>query len=67
MGGDPAAEGAATAHDSMQVPTSATGYEEEAQAAATGHEEAQATAIDQEKKLPWGARSVKPSSLSHTC
>ena len=36
----------------MQVPTSATGYEEEAQAAATGHEEAQATAIDQEKKPP---------------
>ena len=29
---------AATAHDSMQVPTSATGHEEEAQAAATGHE-----------------------------
>ena len=41
---------AATAHDSMQVPTSATGHEEEAQAAATGHEEAQATATDQEKK-----------------
>ena len=36
----------------MQVPTLATGYEEEAQAAATGHEEAQATAIDQEKKPP---------------
>ena len=52
MGGDPAAEGGATAHDSMQVPTSATGYEEEAQAAATGHEEAQATATGQEKKLP---------------
>ena len=34
---------AGTAHDSMQVPTSATGHEEEAQAAATGHEEAQAT------------------------
>ena len=41
---------AATAHDSMQVPTSATGHEEEALAAATGHEEAQATAKDQEKK-----------------
>ena len=36
----------------MQVPTWATGYEEEARAAATGHEEAQATAIDQEKKPP---------------
>ena len=36
----------------MQVTTSTTGYEEEAQAAATGHEEAQATAIDQEKKPP---------------
>ena len=33
---------AGTAHDSMQVPTSATGHEEEAQAAATGHEEAEA-------------------------
>ena len=41
---------AGTAHDSMQVPTSATGHEEEAQAAATGHEEAQATATGQEKK-----------------
>ena len=29
----------------MQVPTSATGYEEEAQAAATGHEEAQPQAL----------------------
>ena len=45
----------------MQVPTSATGYEEEAQAAATGHEEAQATAIDQEKKPPaTGAGVVSP-------
>ena len=50
--GDTAAEGAATAHDSMQVPTWATGYEEKARVAATGHEEAQATAIDQEKKPP---------------
>jgi hypothetical protein len=41
---------AATAHDSMQVPTSATGNEEEAQAAATGHEEAQSMATGQEKK-----------------
>ena len=41
---------AGTAHDSMQVPTSATGHEEEAQAAATGHEESQATATGQEKK-----------------
>ena len=40
----------ATAHDSMQVPTSATGHAEEAQAAAKGHEEAQATATGQEKK-----------------
>ena len=37
---------AATAHDFMQVPSAAIGHEEEAQAAATGHEEAQATAID---------------------
>ena len=45
----------------MEVPTSATGYEEEAQAAATGHEEAQATAIDQEKKPPaTGAGVVSP-------
>ena len=45
----------------MQVPTSATGYEEEAQAAATGHEEAQATAIDQEKKpSATGAGVVSP-------
>ena len=35
----------------MQVTTSTTGYEEEAEGAATGHEEAQATAIDQQKKL----------------
>ena len=41
---------AATAHDSMQVPTSATGHEEEAQAAATGNEEAQSTATGQENK-----------------
>ena len=41
---------AGTAHDSMQVPTTATGHEEEAQAAATGHEEAQATTTGQEKK-----------------
>ena len=41
---------AGTAHDSMQVPTSATGHEEEALAAATGHEEAQAMATSQEKK-----------------
>ena len=41
---------AATAHDSMQVPTSATSHEEKALAAATGHEEAQATATGQEKK-----------------
>ena len=45
----------------MQVPTSATGYEQEAQAAATGHEEAQATVIDQEKKPPvTGAGVVCP-------
>ena len=36
----------ATAHDSMQMPNSTTGHEEEPLAAATGHEEAQATAID---------------------
>ena len=41
---------AGTAHDSMQLPTSATGHEEETQAAATGHEDAQATATGQEKK-----------------
>ena len=35
---------AATAHDSMQVPTSARGHEKEAKAAATGHEEARAAA-----------------------
>ena len=35
-------------NDSMQVPTSATGHEEEAQATAKGHEEAQATATSQE-------------------
>ena len=34
----------------MQVPTSTTGHGEEAQAAATGHEEAQVTATGQEKK-----------------
>ena len=34
----------------MQVPTSATGHEEDAQAAAKGHEEDQATATGQEKK-----------------
>ena len=41
---------ATTAHDSMQVPTSATGHEEEAQAAAAGHEEVQTAATGQERK-----------------
>ena len=45
-----AAEEDGATHDSMQVPTSATGHEEEAQAAATGDEEALATATGQEKK-----------------
>ena len=34
----------------MQVTTSNTGYEEEAEGVATGYEEAQATVIDQQKK-----------------
>ena len=44
-------EEAATAHDSMQVPTSATGHEEEAQATATGQEKKSAATGDNEQAL----------------
>ena len=55
---------AGIAHDSMQVPTSATGHEEEAQAAATSHEEAGATVTGQEKKpAAAGDNDQAPSRL----
>ena len=58
---------AATAHDSMQVPTSATGNEEEAQAAATGHEQAQSTATCQEKmSAATGYNELAPAEAQET-
>ena len=53
-------------HDFMQVPTSATGHEEEAQAAATGHEEAQATATGHEEEAKANGQALAEAQSSAT-
>ena len=50
----------------MQVPTLATGHEEKAEAAATGHEEAQATATGQVKKSAARCLSISKAPSSAT-